>query len=179
MSSVRRTRSRARLPLLVALLVAVPIVEVWLLIQVGHGIGVLPTVAILVVEALVGAWLLRREGRRAYAALTNAFATGRMPTVELADAALVLVGGVLLMLPGFASDLVGLCCLLPFSRPWARRLLGLVVSRQVQQLGHSRLPPIARDNLIKGETVDPLQRDSAKHDQTAVTEVDEGHWPRG
>lgn len=109
----RRSRRRGVLTaLLVALLVAVPIVEVWLLIQVGQALGALPTISILMAEAALGAWLMRREGSRAYAALTGAFATGRMPTLELAGAALVLVGGVLLMLPGFAptwSDSAACC----------------------------------------------------------------------
>lgn len=154
-ASARPSRRRGVLAaLLVALLVAVPILEVWLLIQVGQALGVLPTIGILVGEAALGAWLMRREGSRAYAALTGAFDTGRMPTLELADAALVLVGGVLLMLPGFATDLVGLCCLLPFTRPVARRLLGYVVGRRIQRLGPpAYFQPLDRLTVIPGETV--------------------------
>lgn len=170
-----RGRPGWQLPVLVVALVAVPILEVWLLIQVGQQIGVLPTLAILVVEAFVGAWLMRREGRRAWAALNTAFVSGRMPAGELADAALVLIGGVLLMLPGFATDVVGFLCLLPLTRPLIRGLLALVVARRLERAGlpvprsDRRAPgsgtviegevvetdvPYADDRVIRGEVED-------------------------
>jgi len=121
-------------PLVLALLVAVPIFEVWLLIQVGKQIGALWTVAVLVAEALLGAWLMRREGSRAWNALNAALRTGTMPSGELADAALVLVGGVLLLLPGFLTDVIGFFFLLPFTRPLARHALAFFVARQVNDL---------------------------------------------
>lgn len=157
-----RTRRGWLWPLVVVLLVAVPILEVWLLIQVGRQIGALPTIAILVAEAALGAWLMKREGSRAWRALTDAQQTGRMPTGELADAALVLVGGVLLMLPGFATDLIGFFFLLPFTRPLARSLLGFFIARQVSGLGLSALSrqPGAAD-VIPGETVSSPNADAA------------------
>ncbi len=150
-----RRRSGWVLPILLVLLVTVPIFEVWLFIQVCHQIGIWPTIAILVAEAALGAWLMRREGNRAWKALSVAFETGRMPTGELADAALILVGGVLLMLPGFATDVVGFFCLLPFTRSFARRFLGFLVARRLQRLGVPVM--VARqdkDGLIEGEVVD-------------------------
>lgn len=143
------------LPLLVVLLVAVPIAEVYLLIQVGQAIGVLPTLAILVVEALLGGWLMRREGGRAWRALIDAFGTGRLPTGELADAALVLVGGVLLMLPGFVTDVFGFMFLLPFTRPLARRLLSSLVAGRLERAGVSPLLLRQDGTVIRGETVEP------------------------
>jgi UPF0716 protein FxsA len=143
------------LPLLLVVLVAVPIAEVWLLIQVGQAIGLLPTVLILVGEAVLGGWLMRREGSRAWAALNGALSSGRMPTGELADAALVLVGGVLLMLPGFVTDVIGFVFLLPFTRPVARRLLAAVVARRLQRAGAvTRFGP-GTGTVIEGETVEP------------------------
>jgi UPF0716 protein FxsA len=138
--------------LLVLVLVAVPILEVWLLIQVGQVIGAWPTVAILVVEALLGAALLRREGRRSWQAVTDALGKGVAPSGQLTDAALVLCGGLLLMLPGFATDLVGLIFLLPFTRPLARRLLTAIVARR---LGALTVPRTANRNgdVIEGEVV--------------------------
>ncbi|MFP5283155.1 MAG: FxsA family protein [Actinomycetes bacterium] len=162
------------LPLVVVLLVAVPILEVWLLIQVGQQIGVLPTLAILVVEALLGAWLMRREGSRAWAALNTAFASGRMPTKELADAALVLVGGVLLMLPGFATDVMGLLCLLPLTRPLLRRLLGVLVARRLERSGLPvRGPRPDSGTVIEGEVVD-LPEQSGRDDRVIRGEVEDG-----
>lgn len=150
------TRRPWVLPLLVVLLVAVPIAEVWLLIQVGQAIGVLPTVLILVAEAALGGVLMRREGAKAWAALTTAFASGRLPAGELADAALVLVGGVLLMLPGFLTDVLGFFFLLPWTRPLARRVLLTFAARQVGGVIASRQMPdgVLRGDVIPGETVD-------------------------
>jgi UPF0716 protein FxsA len=138
------------------LLVALPIFEVWLLVLVGRHIGLLPTIIILVVEAALGGWLMRREGARAWSALNATFQSGRMPSGELADAALILVGGVLLMLPGFATDVIGFLFLLPITRPYARRALGFFVARRVNRLrvnlanaGHNP------GDLIEGEVADP------------------------
>ena len=123
------------LALFVVLVVALPIFEIYLLIQVGQRIGVLRTVAILVLEAVVGGWLMRREGSRAWKALDNAFRGGRVPTGELADAALVLVGGVLLMLPGFLTDVLGLFFLIPFTRPFARKVVAFFLARRLSRAG--------------------------------------------
>jgi UPF0716 protein FxsA len=149
-------RLRGGLPLAVFLVLAValPIFEVWLLIQVGDRIGVWPTVLILVVEAVLGGWLMRREGSRAWQALTDAFGTGRVPTGELANAALVLVGGLLLLLPGFATDVIGFLFLLPMTRPLARKLVAFFLARRISRLGLARLAAQGRGDVIEGETVD-------------------------
>ncbi len=89
------------------LLLLVPILEIAAIIAVGKVIGGWQTLVLLVLESLLGAWLVRREGARAWAALTTALNTGRMPSRQLADAALVLVGGTLLLTPGFLTDIVG------------------------------------------------------------------------
>jgi UPF0716 protein FxsA len=149
-------RLRGGLPLAVflVLLVVVPILEVWLLIQVGQRIGTWPTVLILVVEAVLGAWLMRREGGRAWRALSDAFGTGRVPTGELANAALVLVGGLLLMLPGFATDVIGFLFLLPMTRPLARKLVAFFLARRISRMGLARVPASRRGDVIEGETVE-------------------------
>nr|WP_294694506.1 FxsA family protein [uncultured Friedmanniella sp.] len=147
---------RGGLPMVVlmVLLVTVPTFEIWLLLQVAGQIGGWPTLGILVVEALLGAWLMRREGRRAWAALTQAFGTGRIPSGELTDAALVLVGGVLLMLPGFATDIVGFLFLLPLTRPAARRLVAFFVARRISRLSGPSPTARRRGDVIEGETVE-------------------------
>lgn len=165
-----RRRSRLLPLLFVVLVIGVPVLEVWLLIQVGQLIGVLPTVAVLVAEAVLGAWLMRREGGRAYRALNEAFGTGRMPTRELSDAALVLVGGVLLVLPGFATDIIGLFCLLPLTRPLARRLLGWLVARRLARLGGALVPTFGSATVIEGETVETPTRPGP---ETIRGEIDE------
>jgi UPF0716 protein FxsA len=116
---------------LVALFVALPILEIWVIIQVGQEIGALWTVLLLVLESLLGAWIVKREGRRAWRALSDSLSTGRMPGRELADAALVLAGGTLLLTPGFVTDVFGFFAVLPFTRPLARKVLGWAVARRV------------------------------------------------
>lgn len=119
----------------VALLV-VPLVEIYVIIQVGQVIGGWPTVGLLLLESALGAWLVKREGKRAWNALRTSLQTSLMPGKELADAALVLIGGTLLLAPGFITDILGFFLILPFTRPLARRLFaGILGRRVVAQLG--------------------------------------------
>lgn len=115
---------------LAALFVAVPLVEIYLVIQAGQAIGIGWTVLILVADSLLGAVLLKREGSAAWRALREALSSYRMPARELADGALVLVGGTLLLTPGFVTDALGFFFILPFTRPLARRALTGVITRR-------------------------------------------------
>ena len=127
-------RARRRPPWLTVLflmLLIVPILEIAVIIAVGRVIGGWQTLVLLLVESALGAWLVRREGARAWSALVNALNTGRMPSRQLADAALVLVGGTLLLTPGFLTDIVGFFLILPLTRPLARRALETVVARRL------------------------------------------------
>ena len=120
------------MPLLLLLLfVVVPIVEIYVIVQVGEAIGVVPTLVLLLADAVLGTWLFRREGRRAWEALRQALGEHRVPTREVADGALVVLGGSLLLAPGFLTDVVGFFLVLPFTRPFARRLLEVVVARRL------------------------------------------------
>jgi UPF0716 protein FxsA len=121
-------------PLLVLIFLFVPIVEIYVIIQVGQLIGPFPTLALLIIESLIGAWLLKREGRVAWIALQRAVASGRLPGQELVDAGLVLVGGTLLLAPGFITDVVGFFFILPPTRPLARRLLVWLLVRRTARL---------------------------------------------
>lgn len=120
-------RSRLSTWVLILAFVVVPLLEIWAIIQVGQVIGAWWTILLLVIDSVVGAWLVKREGRRTWQALATALGTGRMPGDELADGALVLIGGTLMLTPGFVTDVVGFLLILPFSRPVARRLLTRVV----------------------------------------------------
>ena len=122
-------------PLLAVAFLLTPLAEIYLIIQVGQVIGAWQTVGLLLVESAIGAWLVKSEGRRAWDALRQALVVGRLPGRELADAALVLVGGTLLLTPGFLTDVVGFFCVLPFTRPVARRLLSWLVRRQALRSG--------------------------------------------
>lgn len=121
-------KRKSRLPLILfILLLVVPTIELAIVMAVGSRIGVWPTVGLLVAESLLGAWIVKREGRSAWRALRGALQSGNMPSGELADAALVLVGGTLLLTPGFLTDAVGFFCVLPFTRVIARGVLTKVV----------------------------------------------------
>jgi UPF0716 protein FxsA len=109
--------------LLVFVFIVVPIAELFVLIQVGQAIGILPTIALLILDSVLGAMLMRSQGRAAWMRLQRALAEGRMPGREVIDGALVIFGGALLLTPGFLSDILGLILLLPFTRALVRRVL--------------------------------------------------------
>jgi UPF0716 protein FxsA len=113
------------------LLLVVPVLEIATIIAVGKVIGGWQTLVLLLAESALGAWLVRREGAKAWAALRGALRTGQMPSRELADAALILVGGTLLLTPGFLTDIAGFFFILPVTRPVARRVLEAVVARRL------------------------------------------------
>lgn len=95
------------------LLILWPLAELFVAIKVAEAIGVLLTVVLLIAGWPVGLWLTKAEGRAAWRRLSAAVAAGRPPGHEVVDGALVLAGGVLLMIPGFITDIVGLALLAP------------------------------------------------------------------
>ena len=113
--------------LLVLLFILVPIVELYVIIQVGGEIGVVPTLAILVADALLGSFLMRHQGRAAWVRFNRALAENRMPHREVLDGVLVIFGGALLLTPGFITDIFGLVLLIPPTRAGVRALLSRVV----------------------------------------------------
>lgn len=131
MTSDRRPARGRVLATLAVLLFVMPLLEISAIIAVGQVIGLWPTVILLVLESAFGAWLVKREGGRAWRALATALRTGTMPSRELSDAALVLVGGALLLTPGFVTDIVGFLVVAAPTRPIARRILEDVVSRRL------------------------------------------------
>lgn len=135
--------SRRRIPgwLLLVAFVVVPLVEIFVLIQVGQVIGPWWTILLLIADSILGTWLIRREGGRAWAALRSAINSGQMPARELADGALILIGGTLMLTPGFVTDLLGILLILPFTRPVARRALTGVVTRRLMGAGVTAYMP--------------------------------------
>jgi UPF0716 protein FxsA len=117
--------------LLFAIFVVVPIAEIAVIVTIGHVIGWGLTVLLLFVSALVGSALLRREGRRAWYAFTDALASGRPPAREVADGGLVLFGSALMIAPGFLTDALGVLCLLPPTRALLRRAVTSLVGRRL------------------------------------------------
>lgn len=109
--------------LLVLLFIVVPIVELYVIIQVGEAIGVLPTLALLFLDAILGSLLLRHQGRSAWRRFNEALGQRRFPGKEVADGVLIVVGGTLLLAPGFITDVFGVLLLIPPTRAIARALL--------------------------------------------------------
>jgi UPF0716 protein FxsA len=118
------------MPLVLLLFIALPIAELYVIIQVGGAIGVLPTLALLLLDGILGAVLARSQGRAAWQRFNLALAEGRVPAKETADGAMIIVGGALLLTPGFITDVVGLLLLLPPSRALIRRGLGRLARRR-------------------------------------------------
>lgn len=146
--------------LLVALFVVVPLVEIYVIIQVGQAIGPWWTILLLVIDSILGSWLIRHEGSRAWRALREALDRGRMPARELADGALILIGGTLMLAPGFVTDAFGILMILPMTRPVFRRLLTSVVASRLVVVGPAgggnapRPGPGPDGPVIRGEVVD-------------------------
>ena len=109
--------------LLILLFIAVPIAELYVIIQVGQAIGALPTIALLIADSILGSWLLRHHGRRAWSQFRAALSAGRVPTNEVADGAMIMFGGALMLTPGFLTDLLGMLLLLPPTRALLRPVL--------------------------------------------------------
>ena len=131
---------------------AVPLIEIALFIQVGGLIGLWPTLAIVVLTAIAGTWLVKSQGRIALGQLQNSFQELDDPTEPLAHGAMILISGALLLTPGFFTDAVGFLLLVPQVRVAVFRYLSARITVQNFQMGH---PPNYRSDscgtVIDGE----------------------------
>jgi UPF0716 protein FxsA len=124
------------MPFLILLLIVVPILELFLIIQMGQLVGVVPTIALLVLDSVLGAVLLRHQGTRAWTRFRLAIDTRRVPATETADGALVVLGGALLLTPGFFTDALGFLMLIPPTRAVIRRIaLGRAMKAGASAIG--------------------------------------------
>ena len=126
------------MPLLVLLFLVVPLVELYVLIQVGQEIGALWTIGLLVLVSVIGAWLAKREGVGVWLRMQEQVASGRMPGVELVDASLILLAGALLLTPGFVTDVLAVVLLIPPTRALVRRVLGRTLLGRVEAVAAVR-----------------------------------------
>jgi UPF0716 protein FxsA len=108
---------------LILIFIVVPIAELYVILKVGDLIGVLPTLALLVADSLLGSWLMRSQGRAVWRRFQETMQAGRIPHREVFDGVLVIFGGALLITPGFITDVVGIVFLLPPTRSLIRRRL--------------------------------------------------------
>jgi UPF0716 protein FxsA len=112
-----------RFLILLLLFIVVPLAELAVIIQVGGAIGVLPTIALLLLDSVLGTMLMRAQGRRAWQRFVEAVQAGRAPARETIDGGLVLLGGAFLLTPGFLTDIIGITLLVPPTRALVRRVL--------------------------------------------------------
>jgi UPF0716 protein FxsA len=149
------TRKRRMIQgILFLIFVVVPLLEIYVLVQVGQVIGAGWTIALLLLDAFLGTWLIKHEGGRAWRALQEALSSGRMPATELADGALILIGGTLMLAPGFITDAFGILLILPFTRPVFRRLLAATVARRLLVEVRRPGPGPAEGPVVRGEVID-------------------------
>src|SRR3954462_7268901 len=156
--------------LLVLLFIVVPIVELFVIIQVGEAIGVLPTIALLIADSVLGSMLMRSQGRMAWWRFNAALAEGRIPHREVLDGVLVIFGGALLLTPGFVTDILGVVLLLPPTRALVR---GLVAPRLLPRIVVGGLGGPGRPRGRPGRTGAPYDADVEGN----ATEIDPRQLP--
>ena len=123
------------------LLVAVPIIEIALFIEIGGWLGTWPTIGIVILTALIGSVLLRQQGLKALGDIQRRLMAGDDPGQMLADGAMILISGVLLLTPGFFTDAVGFLLLVPGVRIAIYKWLKANVKMNVRTANHSTPPP--------------------------------------
>lgn len=109
--------------ILFLLFLLIPLLEIYLLIQVGTVIGAMPTVILVVFTAVLGALLLRQQGFATIQRVQRELGQGQIPAVAMLEGVILLFAGALLLTPGFFTDIIGFLCLFPPCRRWAIRLL--------------------------------------------------------
>lgn len=136
---------------LVLLFIVVPILELYVIIQVGGLIGVWPTLALLLLDAILGSMLLRHQGRGAWRRFNEALAQGRFPGAEVVDGLLIVIGGTLLLAPGFLTDIVGLVFLIPPTRALVRAVLKRFTIGRFAVVGMGGGGPFGAGAFSRGE----------------------------
>ncbi len=109
--------------ILVLLFLVVPVVELYIIVQVASGIGVLETLGLLILVSIVGAWMVRAQGLGALRRVQSQLANGQVPGRELVDGFLILFAGALMLTPGFLTDAFGLLLLIPPTRAIVRTII--------------------------------------------------------
>jgi UPF0716 protein FxsA len=142
--------------LLLVLFIGLPIAEIYVIIKVGEAIGVLPTIALLLLDGFLGVALWRSQGRVVWRRFNQALGEGRVPTREIFDGAMVLLGGAFLLAPGFITDVIGLLLLIPPTRAVFRGIVSRMARRRtaftVRTVGWGRGTPYDGAGPRPGET---------------------------
>ena len=156
--------------LLVLIFILVPLAELYVIIQVGNAIGLIPTLLLLLADAVLGSMLLRHQGRAAWIQFNRALAENRLPHKEVFDGILVILGGALLLTPGFITDIFGLILLIPPTRAIVRGITSRIVRRRMAMgatiwtMGRTQRPPRRRPAPDGPGPAEPPPRGTAPDD---------------
>jgi UPF0716 protein FxsA len=131
------------------LVLIIPFLEIYLLLQVGGIIGAFPTIFLVVFTAVLGAWLLRQQGFATFQRLQANLAQGKVPAYEMIEGPIILVGGALLLTPGFITDAMGFICLIPQFR---RKIAQYIIEKHLVQVNGQYQWGRARETeVLEGE----------------------------
>jgi UPF0716 protein FxsA len=149
-------------PLLLVLFILVPLAELYVILQVGDAIGPVWTILLLAADSVLGAWLMKSQGRAVWRRFNAALAEGRAPTREVFDGVLVIFGGAFLITPGFITDFIGLFLLVPPTRALIRRF----VARRLLPVGTVHVARYATRGRGKDDDWD-VEGTASEHDREA------------
>lgn len=151
------------MPYALFLFIVMPIIEIALLLRVGDAVGWVPTLLIVIATAIVGSAMLRQQGLATLNKARQRMDAGEMPAQQLLEGILIMIGGVLLLTPGFVTDALGFVCLIPFTRQWlaiklsARAIVGFSAANQA---GAPR-PASHSGQASRGDPISKRQKDGA------------------
>lgn len=111
----------------------IPVLEIYVLLKVGQQLGIFPTIALILLTGIAGAYLARTQGFDIIRRIQQQTAQGQLPAESLLDGAMVLAGGLLLLTPGFCTDLIGFCLLVPLSRQALKTMLRRWLQQQIDR----------------------------------------------
>ncbi len=144
-------------PILLFLFIAVPVIEIALFIQVGGVLGVWPTIALVLLTAIVGASLVRSQGLQTLLTVQQRLAQGQLPAQQILEGVMLAVAGVLLLTPGFFTDILGMLVLLPAPRAYfAKQLMSRVVVGNIHASGASLSSPTLF-TIVQIQTARPMK----------------------
>jgi UPF0716 protein FxsA len=127
----------------------IPFAEIYLLLLVGGVIGAFPTIFLVVFTAALGAWLLRQQGFATFRQFQANLAQGVIPAYEMIEGPIILLGGLLLLTPGFITDMLGFACLIP---PLRKKIAQYVIENHLIQAGGIfQQEKTAEKNILEGE----------------------------
>jgi len=126
----------------------IPFAEIYLLLEVGSVIGAFPTIFLVVFSAAFGAWLLKQQGFSTFRKFQENLAQGIMPAYEMIEGPIILLGGALLLTPGFLTDIIGFACLVPSLR---KKIAQYVLEKHLIQASGVFKEKTAKENVLEGE----------------------------